>query len=38
MATLIDGAVEEAKTLGIETLTPAEIENLKGIKGDNYVR
>lgn len=30
MATLIDGAIEEAKQLGIETLTPVELENLKG--------
>ena len=30
MATLIDGAIEEAKQLGIETLTPAELETLKG--------
>ncbi len=34
MATLIDGAIEEAKELGIETLTPVEIANLKGIKGE----
>lgn len=31
MATLIDGTIEEAKQLGIETLTPVEIENLKGL-------
>ena len=30
MARLIDGTIEEAKQLGIETLTPAEIEKLKG--------
>ncbi len=30
MAQLIDGTIEEAKQLGIETLTPAELENLKG--------
>ena len=34
MARLIDGTISEAKQLGIETLTPDEIENLKGIKGD----
>ena len=33
MARLIEGTIDEAKQLGIETLTPAEIENLKGIKG-----
>jgi len=38
MATLIDGTIEEAKQLGIETLTPIELENLKGYKGDNYER
>ena len=32
MARLIDGTIEEAKQLGIETLTPIEIENLKGYK------
>ena len=32
MATLIDGTIEEAKQLGIETLTPVELENLKGYK------
>jgi len=31
---LIDGVVEEAKQLGIETLTPIELENLKGYKGE----
>ncbi len=30
MATLIDGTIEEAKQLGIETLTSIELENLKG--------
>ena len=30
MATLIDGAVQEAKQLGIETLTPMELAALKG--------
>ena len=34
MARLIEGTIDEAKQLGIETLTPAEIENLKGIKGE----
>lgn len=34
MAILIDGVVEEAKQLGIETLTPIELENLKGYKGE----
>lgn len=29
MAALIDGTVEEAKDLGIETLTPAELERMK---------
>lgn len=32
MARLIEGTIEEAKQLGIETLTPIEIENLKGYK------
>ena len=32
MSRLIDGTIEEAKQLGIETLTPVEIENLKGYK------
>ena len=36
MATLIDGTIEEAKQLGIETLTPIELENLKGYKGGNH--
>lgn len=35
MALLIDGTIEEAKQLGIETLTPVEIENLKGYKKEN---
>ena len=35
MATLIDGTIEEAKQLGIETLTPIELENLKGYKKEN---
>lgn len=30
MAILIDGIVEEAKNLDIETMTPAELERLKG--------
>ena len=34
MARLIEGTIDEAKQLGIETLTPAKIENLKGIKGE----
>lgn len=34
MATLIDGVVQEAKQLGIETLTPLELENLKGYGGE----
>jgi len=34
MAKLIDGVIEEAKQLGIETLTPVELENLKGYKGE----
>ena len=29
MARLIDGTVDEAKALGIETLTPAELERMK---------
>jgi hypothetical protein len=29
MARLIDGAVQEAKALGIETDTPAELERLR---------
>lgn len=32
MAILIDGTIQEAKQLGIETLTPIELENLKGYK------
>ena len=31
MSILIDGIVSEAKTLGIETLSPEEIENLKNM-------
>ena len=31
MARLIDGVVEEAKALGIETMTPSELENLKSL-------
>lgn len=34
MATLIDGVIQEAKELGIETLTPIELQNLKGYKGE----
>ncbi len=30
MAKLIDGTIQEAKQLGIETLTPAELQLLKG--------
>ncbi len=30
MSRLIDGAIQEAKDLNIETLTPIELENLKG--------
>jgi hypothetical protein len=29
MSRLIDGTVNEAKELGIETLTPAELERMK---------
>lgn len=29
MSALVDGAVSEAKTLGIETLTPAELERMR---------
>lgn len=35
MARLIDGTIDEAKQLGIETLTPVEIENLKGYKKED---
>lgn len=31
MSVLIDGTVEEAKELGIETMTPAEIERMKSL-------
>lgn len=34
MAILIDGVIQEAQQLGIETLTPLELQNLKGYKGD----
>lgn len=34
MSKLIDGTVEEAKALGIETLTPAELERLKNARKD----
>lgn len=34
MGFLIDGTIQEAKQLGIETLTPVELENLKGYKGE----
>lgn len=33
MATFIDGVVSEAKNLGIETKTPAELEELKSLWG-----
>lgn len=33
MAALIDGAVYEAKELGIETMTPAELEEIKRLWG-----
>ena len=35
MSILIDGIVEEAKQLGIETMTPSEIANLKSMWGKN---
>lgn len=35
MALLIDGTIEEANQLGIETLTPVELENLKGYEKEN---
>jgi len=35
MAVLIDGTIQEAKQLGIETLTPLELENLKGYEKEN---
>ena len=35
MATLIDGTISEAKELGIETLTPDELERLKGYEKHN---
>ncbi|MBQ8443744.1 MAG: recombination protein NinB [Clostridia bacterium] len=34
MANLIDGVIQEAKELGIETMTPLELETLKGYKGE----
>lgn len=34
MAVFIDGVVEEAKQLGIETMTPAEIQKLKDMWGE----
>ena len=34
MAKLIDGVIQEAQQLGIQTLTPIELENLKGYKGE----
>lgn len=35
MARLIDGVVEEAKQLGIETMTSEQIENLKSLWSEN---
>lgn len=35
MSKLIDGAVDEAKELGIETLSPAEIERMKTLWNSN---
>lgn len=35
MAKLIDGTIQEAKQLGIETLTPVELERLKGYEKSN---
>lgn len=32
MAQLIDGTIEEAKALGVETMTPQELERMKGYK------
>lgn len=34
MAKLIDGVIQEAQNLGIETMTPLELETLKGYKGE----
>ena len=34
MSKLIDGAVEEAQSMGIETLPPGELERLKSMWGD----
>lgn len=34
MSKLIDGAVEEAQSMGIETLPPDELEHLKSMWGD----
>lgn len=36
MSILIDGAVSEAKDLGIETLPPAELERLNRLWGEKY--
>ncbi len=36
MAILIDGVIQEAQQLGIETLTPLELENLKGYKENQH--
>lgn len=35
MAVLIDGTVQEAKALGVETLTPDELERLRGYEKQN---
>jgi hypothetical protein len=37
MSKLIDGIVYEAKELGIETLTPLELEKLKATINDDVV-
>lgn len=34
MSKLIDGTVEEAQSIGIETMTPNELEHLKAMWGD----
>ena len=35
MAVLIDGTVQEAKTIGVETLSPAKIERMKALWNSN---
>ncbi len=35
MSALIDGTVEDAKEMGIETLSPGEIERLKALWNSN---